>query len=469
MLLNLKLISYKKMTTLKILTLINNQIINDKLETFSLDNKFNLLKASMPSEAMQILKEEEIDIAIINTKIPEKEGIIVLKEIKELYPDIEIIIISDSKKTELLIASLRAKVNDFLLIPLQFIDLENAIKQTKKYTNYLIQSNEFKNNNKILNKELKAKFNWDLIVESKSMKEVLNLVTKVAKTDKTTVLITGESGTGKEIIANAIHYLSQRKDFYFNAVNCSAIPDTLFESEFFGHKKGSFTDAIETKSGLFEATNKGTLFLDEIGDLKYELQGKFLRVLEEGKITKIGSNKIIDIDVRVIAATNKDLRKLCNEDKFRIDLLHRLNSFVINLPPLRERKEAISPLIDYYINQFSIQSNKKILGIDKSTLQILTDYSFPGNIRELRNMVERAIILCDDDILKIKHFQFNYNNTNYIHKLKNPYKNFNLAENERELISKALQQTNNNKSQAAILLGIDRKRLLRKISLYSIH
>lgn len=368
------------MTTLKILSLINNRIINDKLETFSLDNKFNLLKASMPSEAMQILKEEEIDIAIINTKIPEKEGIIVLKEIKELYPDIEIIIISDSKKTELLIASLRAKVNDFLLTPLQFIDLENAIKQTKKYTNYLIQSNEFKNNNKILNKELKAKFNWDLIVESKSMKEVLNLVTKVAKTDKTTVLITGESGTGKEIIANAIHYLSQRKDFYFNAVNCSAIPDTLFESEFFGHKKGSFTDAIETKSGLFEATNKGTLFLDEIGDLKYELQGKFLRVLEEGKITKIGSNKIIDIDVRVIAATNKDLRKLCNEDKFRIDLLHRLNSFVINLPPLRERKEAISPLIDYYINQFSIQSNKKILGIDKSTLQILTDYSFPGNI-----------------------------------------------------------------------------------------
>ena len=220
------------MTTLKILTLINNRIINDKLETFSLDNKFNLLKACMPSEAMQILKEKEIDIAIINTKIPEKEGIIVLKEIKELYPDIEIIIISDSKKTELLIASLRAKVNDFLLTPLQFIDLENAIKQTKKYTNYLIQSNEFKNNNKILNKELKAKFNWDLIVESKSMKEVLNLVTKVAKTDKTTVLITGESGTGKEIIANAIHYLSQRKDFYFNAVNCSAIPDTLFEVQF---------------------------------------------------------------------------------------------------------------------------------------------------------------------------------------------------------------------------------------------
>lgn len=457
------------MTTLKILNLGEGLVINDEFDTFLSVNNFELIKVNLPSEAMKILQENEIAIAIVNTKLPEKDGIIVLKEIKELYPDIEIIIISETEKIELAIASLRAKANDFLLMPIQLIDLENTIKQTKKYTNYLRQSIEIKNNNKLLNKELQAKFKWDLIVESKSMKEVLNLVTKVAKTDKTTVLITGESGTGKEIIANAIHYLSQRKDYYFNAVNCSAIPDTLFESEFFGHKKGSFTDAIETKSGLFEATNKGTLFLDEIGDLKYELQGKFLRVLEEGKITKIGSNKVIEIDVRIIAATNRDLRKLCDENKFRIDLLHRLNSFVINLPPLRERKEAIAPLLDYYVNQFSVQSNKKILGIDNSTLQILTDYSFPGNIRELRNMVERAIILCDDDILKLKHFRFNYDNTSYIQNSNNTYKNFNLAENERDLIRNALQQTNNNKSQAAILLGIDRKRLLRKLSLYSIH
>lgn len=457
------------MKILKILTLGNIHIINDEFNVFLSVNNFDLTKANLPSEAMKILKEKEIDIAIINTKLPEKDGIIVLKEIKKLYPDIEIIIISETEKIELAIASFRAKANDFLLMPIESFDLENAIKQTKKYTNYIKQSIEIKNNNEILNKEIKAKFKWDLIVESKSMKEVLNLVTKVAKTDKTTVLITGESGTGKEIIANAIHYLSQRKEYYFNAVNCSAIPDTLFESEFFGHKKGSFTDAIETKSGLFEASNKGTLFLDEIGDLKYELQGKFLRVLEEGKITKIGSNKVIEVDVRIIAATNRDLRKLCDENKFRIDLLHRLNSFVINLPPLRERKEAIAPLLDYYVNQFAIQTNKKIQGIDKSTLQILIDYSFPGNIRELRNMVERAIILCDDDILKLKHFQFNYSNNSYINNINNTYKNFNLAENERELIRNVLLQTNNNKSQAAILLGIDRKRLLRKLSLYSIH
>ena len=177
------------------------------------------------------------------------------------------------------------------------------------------------------------------------MKAVLDLVVKVAKTDKTTVLITGESGTGKELVARMIHYLSARKNNYFNAVNCSAIPDTLFESEFFRHKRGSLvTDAVETKSGMFEVTHKGTLFLDEVGDLKYELQGKFLRVLEEGRISKIGDNKEVDIDVRVVAATNRDLKKMCDESRFRIDLLHRLNSFVIHIPALRE-KEELFPLL----------------------------------------------------------------------------------------------------------------------------
>ncbi len=456
------------MKDFNILTLGDDQLINPEFEEGLREHNFELHKSKTLQQAIEILSLNETDVVVIDISFPEKDGILVLKEIKELYPDLEIIMISQHRDMEMVLKAMRAGAHNFLLKPFQFTDIEVAIKQTKKHIAYSKQQHKVEIHDDFQNKEFKSKFKWDLIVESKKMKEVLNLVAKVAKTDKTTVLITGESGTGKEIIASAIHYLSQRKDYYFNAVNCSAIPDTLFESEFFGHKKGSFTDAIETKSGLFEVTNKGTLFLDEIGDLKYELQGKFLRVLEEGKITKIGSSKVIDIDVRVIAATNRDLRTMCDDGRFRIDLLHRLNSFVINLPPLRERRDEIPSLLDYYIKQFAMLSKKKIKGIDLTTMQVLTDYSFPGNIRELRNMAERAVILCDEDMIKLKHFQFNYANETIPLNELSAYKNLNLVENERALIKNALQQTMNNKSQAAILLGIDRKRLQRKMSLYSI-
>jgi DNA-binding NtrC family response regulator len=459
------------MTKIKILVLDDDQAIRDELGEFLMEKNFETHKASLPSEAMEILKENEIDIAIIDVKLPEKDGITALKEIRELFPDLEVIMISGHGDMEMVISAMRAGANDFFLKPFRSIDVENAIERTKRFLSISKELKEVKFNYELITKELKSKFKWEMIAESKAMKDVLNMVAKVAKADKTTVLITGESGTGKEMIASTIHYLSARKNFYFNAVNCSAIPDTLFESEFFGHKKGSFTDAVENKSGLFEVTNKGTLFLDEIGDLKYELQGKFLRVLEEGKITKIGSSKVIDIDVRVIAATNRDLRKMSDEDKFRLDLLHRLNSFVINLPPLRERREEIPALLEYYVQQFANQCNKKVSGIDRNTFQILSDYSYPGNIRELRNMIERAVILCDDDKLKLKHFQFNYGNTVLTSNSSNiaVNTNLNLAENERELIKAALLQTQNNKSQAAKILGIDRKRLLRKINFYSLN
>lgn len=456
---------------IKILILDDDQAIREELGEFLMEKKFETFTACLPSEAMEILKENEIDIAIIDVKLPEKDGITTLKEIRELFPDLEVIMISGHGDMEMVISAMRAGANDFFLKPFRSIDVENAIERTKRFLSISKELKEVKSNYELITKELKSKFRWEFIAESKAMKDVLNMVARVAKADKTTVLITGESGTGKEMIASTIHYLSQRKNFYFNAVNCSAIPDTLFESEFFGHKKGSFTDAVENKMGLFEVTNKGTLFLDEIGDLKYELQGKFLRVLEEGKISKIGSSKVVDIDVRIIAATNRDLRKMCEEDKFRLDLLHRLNSFVINLPPLRERRDEIPALLDYYLGQFANQSNKRITGIDKNTTQILTDYSYPGNIRELRNMMERAVILCDDEKLKIKHFQFNYGNTGFVNNTNsnNIPANLSLAENERELIISALKQTKNNKSQASLLLGIDRKRLLRKINFYSIN
>ncbi len=456
------------MIKLKILLLDDNQGVRDELSEFLTSKNFEIFQASLPSEATLILENNEIDIAIVDVKLPEKDGITYLKEIKESYPFLEVIMITGHGDMNMVIQALRSGANDFFQKPFRSIDVEGAIHRTQRFIELNKKLKTAETNYSLLTQELNSKFRWNLIAESAAMKSVLDLVAKVALSDKTTVLITGESGTGKELIARMIHYLSARKNNYFNAVNCSAIPDTLFESEFFGHKRGAFTDAVETKSGMFEVTNKGTLFLDEIGDLKYDLQGKFLRVLEEGRVSKIGDNKEFDIDVRVVAATNRDLKQMCDESRFRIDLLHRLNSFVIHIPPLRERKEAIPALIEYYLKEFAKQARKKIKGIDANTLRLLQNYEFPGNIRELRNMIERAVIICDDDRLQMKHFQLEADLIIPVTELYEDNESYNLAEIERSVIIKALTRTKNNRTHASNLLGIERSRLLRKINLYSI-
>ncbi len=456
------------MIKLKILVLDDNQGVRDELGEFLTAKNFEIFQASLPSEATFILDRNEIDIIILDVKLPEKDGITYLKEIKEKFPYLEVIMITGHGDMDMVIQALRSGANDFFQKPFRSVDVEGAIQRTQRFIELNHKLKEVETNYSIITQELNSKFRWNLIAESPAMKSVLDLVVKVAKSDRTTVLITGESGTGKELVARMIHYLSARKNYFFNAVNCSAIPDTLFESEFFGHQRGAFTDAVETKSGMFEVTHKGTLFLDEIGDLKYELQGKFLRVLEEGRISKIGSNKEVEIDVRVVAATNRDLKQMCDNERFRIDLLHRLNSFVIHIPPLRERKEAIPCLIEYYLKEFSKQANKKIKGVDANTLRILQNYTYPGNIRELRNMIERAVIICDDDRLKLKHFLID---PEYIDSTPDPkldIGSYNLEIIEKITIINALKYTQNNKSKASELLGIDRSRLQRKIKLYSI-
>jgi transcriptional regulator with PAS, ATPase and Fis domain len=218
-------------------------------------------------------------------------------------------------------------------------------------------------------------------------------MSKVAKADNTSVLITGESGTGKELVARGIHYLSERKKSYFYAVNCSAIPESLFESEFFGHKKGSFTGANEDKAGWFEIAHGGTLFLDEVVEMQPAMQSKLLRVLEERKIRRIGSSIDIPVDVRIIAATNQDIHKLIETGKFRTDLYYRLNSFEISIPPLRDRKDDIPLLLDYYVKLLSQRLGKRINSIDAAVSRVMASYNFPGNVRELKNMVERQSFL----------------------------------------------------------------------------
>jgi len=287
-----------------------------------------------------------------------------------------------------------------------------------------------------------------------------------SKYKDTSVLITGESGTGKENIARIIHYESARNEDVFCAVNSSAITDSLLESEFFGHKKGSFTGAINDKKGFFEVSDQGTLFLDEIADMPLNLQAKILRAIEEKTITRVGETDPIATDFRIIAATNHDIDTLIEEKKFRLDLLHRLNTIHIHIPPLRERVDDIEPMLKHFVAEFARKLNKQEPRIERETINMLKNYSFPGNVRELRNMVERAIILCKSDSLTATDF---LTKSLVEHEPQIEKKNFNLEVNELALIRLALKEKNYNQNKASELLGITRDSLIRRMKKYNIH
>lgn len=455
------------MKKINILVLDDERRVRDEIEEFLLGNNYKVSKAGLPSQAFDILKQTEIDIAILDIKLPEMNGLSVLKEIKKQYPEIEVIMISGHGDMNSVIDAMRLGASDFFQKPFRLIEVNNAIERTKKFITLNQKLKEAEQNYSLLSKELYENIGQRLLGNSSALNNVIDLMTKVAKTDTTSVLITGESGTGKELVARGIHYLSVRNNHYFHSVNCSAIPESLFESEFFGHKKGAFTGATEDKSGWFEIANKGTLFLDEVSDMPMNQQAKLLRVLEEKKITRVGSHKSIDVDVRVIAASNQDIEKMSNERKFRFDLYHRLCSFIIHIPPLRERKKDIPLLLNYFIKNYSNKMAKPIKNIDKDILKKLTGYSFPGNIRELKNMIERAMILCEDDNLSLKHFQIISKNN----LAKNQYINatdeiFDIELVEHKLITKALEKANNNKSKAAALLNISWQSLDRRMKKY---
>jgi len=290
---------------------------------------------------------------------------------------------------------------------------------------------------------------------------------KAAEDGDVNVLVTGENGTGKEIISRIIHFGSPRKKQVFAPVNSSAIPETLLESEFFGHVKGAFTDAREEKKGYFELANKGTLFLDEIADMPYALQAKLLRAIEENKIKRVGSNNEIPVNVRIISATNKNIDELINNNKFRIDLFHRINTIEINIPPLRERIEDIKPLLEHFIDSIARKKGKKAPGVSKALINKLTTYSFPGNVRELRNMVERAMILSDNNELMPEDFPLRGEDAKQM-KRSTGSGTLNLDDNEKDLIEQALKNADMNQTKAAILLGISRDAMKRKIKKFGI-
>ncbi len=456
------------MENLKILVLDDERVFRDEIKEFLETDGFQVHLAAKPSEAFDILKLTEIDIIILDLKLPEMDGITVLQKVKELYPEIEVIMITGHGDMDAVIQAMRYGAVEFFPKPFRLIDMKAAIQRTKRYIQLSTRYREVEHSYALVSKELRESVGYEIMGSSKAIRQVVDLMSKVAKADTTSVLITGESGTGKELVARGIHYLSSRKNAYFHAVNCSAVPDTLFESEFFGHKKGAFTGANEEKIGWFEIANGGTLFLDEIVDMQHPMQSKLLRVLEDKKIRRIGANNDVSVDVRIIAATNQNIQKLLEESKFRNDLYYRLNSFEIFIPPLRERREDIPILLDYFLKLMSQRLNKKVPSVDSSVVKALSAYNFPGNVRELRNMVERALILSDGGKLSLKFFAGLPMVEDEIDFDPNVEEQFDLDESEKRLIIKALQKTDYKKVEAAQLLNITRQSLDRRLEKYGI-
>ena len=454
------------MEELKILILDDEKEYREGIEEYLLTQGFTVFHAEKPSEGFRILKEEPCDIVILDIRLPEMNGVHVLRKIKKSYPETEIIMITAHGDMESVIESLRYGASDFFTKPFRLLDLKTAIERTKRFIALQNKITGLKLQYDHLISQIKDADGTTIIGKSKAMKDILNLMKKVAETDNTTILITGENGTGKEIVANGIHALSKRRDHNFLGINCSSIPDNLFETEFFGHTKGAFTGAIAHKLGYFEVANHGTIFLDEICDMPKYMQTKLLRVLEGNIFRRVGSNRDIKFDVRVISATNQDIDSRVKEHEFREDLLYRLNTFRIHIPPLRDRKDDIKPLLDYFIKIYSKKLKKSIKNVSNRVYDYLFKYEFPGNVRELRNMVERALILCDNSTLRLEHFSLLAGKEQDVDE--DTLDLTLLDKKEKEMIIKALGRSGNNKTNAAKLLNISRSALNRKIEKYKL-
>ena len=429
------------------------------------DDGFQVFPTGLPSEALEIVKKNKIDIGVFDIRLPEIDGLTFLQKIKKQFPDIDVIMMTGYGEVPIVISALRFGAADFLTKPFKLTELRETIDRVAKY-----KSMKTGPDSQDAGQGAQSGGYNQLTGVSKAFREIQSLIKKIALSGDATVLISGESGTGKELIAKAIHDASPRKDKKFIPVNCSTIPEELFENEFFGHFKGSYTDAKYDQKGLFEVADKGTLFLDEIGDLKYSMQAKLLRVIEEKKISRLGEYREKEVDVRIIAATNQDIEAMIKSKQFRADLFHRLNIFRINVTPLRERKEDIPILFNYYVEYYSGKYNKPVKKIEKSVVPKIMNYSFPGNVRELKNMVERAIILCENENLTEKYFNLpeilptDDKLTNSEH---SGFFDLNMV--KKESIQKALQQTGYNKSKAALLLNISRQALDRKMKKLNIY
>ncbi len=428
--------------------------------------RYEVEAASDGEEGLQKVMSSSFDQILCDIRMPQMDGLEFLKEVQKIGGHPSIIMMSGYGTIDTAIEAMKLGAYDYISKPFKSDEIILTLKKAE-------EREQLRRQNQLLRKEVEREYGIENIVsQNEKMQEIFEVIKKVAQY-KSTILISGESGTGKELVAKALHYHSDRSQGPFIAVNCGAIPENLLESELFGHAKGAFTDAIQTKKGLFEEADGGTLFLDEIGELPQPLQVKLLRVLQEEEIRRIGESKSIRIDVRIITATIKNLAKEVNEGRFRDDLFYRLNVLPIHIPPLRERKEDIPLLIDHFIRKYNQAMNKRVKGIDSKTLGVLMNFQWNGNVRELENVIERAMILTDKEMIESEHLPVEIQNfkgeIQWPSLGKEEYSIKKASKlMETNLIKKALNKTNGNHAHAAKLLEISHRALLYKIKEYGI-
>jgi DNA-binding NtrC family response regulator len=420
---------------------------------------YNILEAGTASEAVATASNG-VDLVLLDFKLPDGDGLSVLRQIKDQTPDTLVILMTAFSTVENAVEAMRLGAYHYVNKPFNLDEVALLVEKA-------LETSQLRREVKALRASQGREYGFDAIIgNSPAMTSIKSLLVRVAKSPASTVLLTGETGTGKDLAAKAIHYNSDRSGRAFLNITCSALPEQLLESELFGHERGAFTDARQQKRGLFETADGGTIFLDEIGEMTPGLQAKLLRFLEEKSFKRVGGLADIRVDVRVVAATNRDLEKEVKSGKFREDLFYRLQVMPIVLPPLRERRGDVVLLASYFIDRFNREFRKKIRGLTPAATALLEQYQWPGNVRELRNAIERAMLLVDRDHLEPGDFSLTRNLSPVEFTL--PADGVNLDEVERQLLVQALERSRGNQTQAAQLLGINRDQVRYRIEKFGL-
>lgn len=416
----------------RILVVDDEEIVRTSISDCLTKDGYYIVAVDDGHKAIEQIKGGEWDLALVDLKMPGIDGLKVLRKISEISPNVPVIIITAYATVESAVTAMKEGAADYIMKPFTADELRIRVEK-------VLEKRRLATENIYLRQELADKYKFSNIFgKSKAMREIFRLIEKVAPTDST-ILIQGQSGTGKELIARAIHQNSLRKDKKFIAVDCGALPETLLESELFGHVKGSFTGAIVTKRGLLEVANRGTFFLDEVGDLSMGIQSKLLRVLQEKEFRQIGGIKSIKVDVRLLAATNKDLQVMIKEGTFREDLFYRINIVPIYLPALKERKEDIALLAHHFLEICNKKRKKNIRAISPDALSLLVDYDWPGNVRELENIIERLVIVTEGELIEVRHLPINVKGERVFISVSTPRTNKQLKELRKEVRKKAVE------------------------------
>ncbi|HSD64833.1 MAG TPA: sigma-54 dependent transcriptional regulator [Ignavibacteriaceae bacterium] len=441
----------------RILVVDDEDIIRESLSYVLKKEGYNVEEAENGKAAYDKILKESFDLVITDLEMPEMKGIQLLEEIKKLDLHTVIVVVTAYGSLDTAIAALRSGASDYILKPVEFDEMLIKIKRLLEMKDLLLE-------NKVLRKEIQREYDFENIIgNSQSIKRVYEMIETVADTDST-VLITGKSGTGKELVARSLHFKSKRKNKPFIAINCGAISENLIESELFGHKKGSFTGAISDKEGLIKAAEGGTLFLDEISELPLQLQVKFLRALQEKEYTPVGTTLSLPVNVRFIASSNRVLKDEIAAGKFREDLFYRLNVIEINLPSLKEREEDIPLLADHFLDKYRKEMNKNIKGIDSDAIRALMNYEWKGEIRELENVIERAVIFCRSDFISLRDLPAGFKpNDAHVNLSGKMTLDDAIRRYERDLIMKTLEENKFNKEKAAEELQVGLSTLYRKL------